>query len=59
MDRIDNRGMGQRPGDQDRKDRQSDSRQRQKPRPVFWNGSTLERDCDDVIPVLWDGTCLE
>jgi hypothetical protein len=30
-----------------------------RPRPVFWTGVALDRDCDDIAPVLWDGTCLE
>jgi hypothetical protein len=46
-------------GTQGRYAQLSEPTTRSRPRPVLWNGSRLERDCAEFVPVLWDGSCLD
>jgi hypothetical protein len=50
---------GQTRGNQDRSDERAESRKWRRPRPVLWNGTGLEWDCADFVPVIWDGSCLD
>jgi hypothetical protein len=58
MDRIESNRLNQTPGNQVRGYQPAASATRDRPRPVLWTGSSLDRECSDLVPVLWDGTCL-
>lgn len=58
MDRMDDK-VGRMTGPESYPGRLAESRMRARPRPALWTGSSVDRNCADFVPVLWDGSCLD